>query len=36
MLIQEHGDEAAAKAQQNVDEMRSKGDADGADTCDDP
>jgi hypothetical protein len=32
LLIQQHGDDATAKARQKVDEMRSKSDADGADT----
>jgi hypothetical protein len=31
LLIQQHGDEATAMARQKVDEMRRRGDADGAD-----
>jgi hypothetical protein len=31
LWIQQHGDDATAKARQKVDEMRRKGDADGAD-----
>jgi hypothetical protein len=31
LLIQQHGDDARAKARQKVDEMRRRGDADGAD-----
>ena len=30
--MQQHGDEAMAKAREMVDDMRRKGDADGADT----
>jgi hypothetical protein len=32
LWIQQHGDDATAKARKRVDEMRSNGDADGADT----
>jgi hypothetical protein len=32
VLIQQHGDEATARARQKVDEMRRKGDAEGAGT----
>ena len=32
LLIQQHGDEATARARARVEEMRCKGDADGADT----
>jgi hypothetical protein len=32
LWIQQHGDAATAKAREMVDEMRRKGDADGADT----
>jgi hypothetical protein len=32
LLIQEHGDGATAEARKRVDDMRRKGDTDGADT----